>query len=68
MITVQPDWTLAPDDAVAWAVDSNGSAYWYIASLPTADPKGFWVHKEGMEADNDACPLWRESLQTRPEE
>ena len=64
----QPDWSLAPDDAVACVIDSSYMGCWY-REQPTlvGNAWSFW----GTVSDNfrvhDYTGDWRDSLRMRPE-
>jgi hypothetical protein len=57
-----PDWSRAPKEAVAWAVDANGTCYWYcIEQVDRCFTKHFEFDKE-----LPPHPRWKESLRIRP--
>lgn len=64
----QPDWSLAPENAVACVIDSNDMGCWYTEQ-PTlvGNAWSFW----GTVGDNfrvhDYTGDWRDSLRIRPE-
>ena len=61
----QPDWSLAPDDAVACAMDSNGDMWWH-SKKPEIDGKS-WIGFAIDEYENhNYTGDWRNSLRIRP--
>ena len=70
----EPNWADAPDDAMAWAVDANGYAHWFV-DIPSLDVYGSeWVTHRFMEIEDAGhviLPLgvdWRTTLRCRQEE
>ena len=62
----QPDWSLAHDDAVACAMDSNGDMWWH-SKTPKIDGQ-LWNGCAVDEYENhNYTGDWRDSLRIRPE-
>lgn len=64
-----PDWSVAPDWAQWWAMDSSGHAYWH-SEKPRASER--YLTWESSGDNEDACFIehgnWRTTLQARPTE
>ena len=71
-IEIKPDWSKAPTWANYWAVDINGSAFWY-AKKPESDwddegnEYGVWVGDKNPVDDEEWVKNWKETLCKRPE-
>ena len=63
--SIEPDWSEAPEWAQYWAVDEDGSAWWY-AEEPSR-LAACW-NRGGREARMlERVPGWRNTLHKRPE-
>ena len=61
---MEPDWTEAPEWAMWWAIDEDGSAYWYVAK---PEPAGAcWATDSKCEYIQPTPIAWRSSLRQRP--
>ena len=61
---MEPDWTKAPEWAMWWAIDEDGSTYWYVAK---PEPAGAcWATDNKCEYIQPAPIAWRSSLRQRP--
>lgn len=58
------DWSKAPKDAVAHAIDSNGAAFFYT-EIPKMG-QVTWETGADYKSDYGIYPEWRDSLQIRP--
>lgn len=71
--TTQPDWSKAPEWARYWAVDSDGTAYWYEFEpviLPGLSFEGWHpasLNSRWEETDSKVVQPWRNTLQERPQ-
>jgi len=72
-IEFAPDWSKAPAWANYWAVDINGSAFWYKKEPePDLDDEGkecgVWEYMAlFVEEDEEWVQNWKETLCKRPE-
>ena len=66
----QPDWSQAPDWAVAWAMDMSGECYWHSGSRePKVDNHIFESSADGHTFEAPSFGYkgkWKESLRKRP--
>lgn len=66
-----PDWSQAPEWAVAWAMDADGDAYWHV-HVPGASKDewpGLWNAHQVTEFTASTFNYpgnWRDSLRKRP--
>lgn len=69
----EPDWADAPDDAVAWAVDADGYAHWFVDVPSLEVSNSEWATHRFMEIEDAGhviLPLgidWRTTLRHRSE-
>ena len=71
-IEIKPDWSKAPAWANYWAVDINGSAFWFDKEPEPdcnieGDENGVWYAEARYQQDEECVLNWRESLCKRPE-
>lgn len=66
-----PDWTQAPEWAQWWAVDNDGSAYWFEVE-PFDIGVSWWETYDGRFTLADRIDYiniaWRSTLTQRPQE
>ena len=66
----QPDWSQAPDWAVAWAMDMSGECYWHSGSKePKVDNHIFESSADGHTFEAQSFNYqgnWQDSLRKRP--
>lgn len=66
----EPDWSTAPEDAVAWAVDADGEAHWFVDTPVIYGIRWLSTRHEEMEDDGRyVIPWgidWRTTLRRRP--
>lgn len=67
-----PDWSQAPEWAVAWAMDADGCTYWqvHIPGMAKTEWPGLWRSEHLSECrapDFGYHGDWRNSLRKRPE-
>ena len=66
----QPDWSQAPDWAVAWAMDMSGECYWHSGSKePKVDNHIFESSADGHTFEAPSFGYkgnWQDSLRKRP--
>lgn len=72
-IEIKPDWSKAPACANYWAVDINGSAFWYEKEpVPELDDEGkeygAWIGDKSPAEDEEWVQNWKETLCKRPEQ
>jgi len=72
-IEIKPDWSKAPAWANWWAVDINGSAFWYAKEpVPELDDEGddygVWIGDSCPAKDEEWLTNWKETLCKRPEQ
>jgi len=71
-IEFAPDWSKAPAWANYWAVDIDGSAFWYAKEPePDLDDEGkeygVWIGDKFPDKDYEWVHNWKETLCKRPE-
>lgn len=71
-IEIKPDWSKAPAWANYWAVDIDGSAYWYAKEpQPNLDDEGddygVWIGDKCPAIDEEWVKNWKETLCVRHE-
>ena len=63
----QPDWSLAPEWAEAWAMDSDGRCSWFRSSKHMVCGDDVWYGTYLEKAPNfNYTGNWRNSLRIRP--
>ena len=72
-IEIKPNWEKAPAWANYWAVDINGSAFWYAKEPePELDDEGkeygVWIGDKNPTEDAYWVQNWKETLCKRPEQ
>ena len=72
-IEIKPNWEKAPAWANYWAVDINGSAFWYAKEPePELDDEGkeygVWIGDKNPAEDDYWVQNWKETLCKRPEQ
>lgn len=62
----QPDWSVAPENAMYWAIDSSGFADWF-SDKPLLDDDSFTGHRICSALQYGYTGNWQDSLRKRPQ-